>query len=82
MLPQPVRRKPKYKLADLLAQCDPNAPMPEDLVAWDRMPSLGTEWPLDTAALEDCQHDWQRDGQTMMAVRWTCSKCGESYLAG
>lgn len=26
-----------------------------------------------------CDHDWQRDGQTMTAVRWTCSKCGGSY---
>lgn len=26
----------------------------------------------------DCNHDWQRDGQTITAVRWTCSKCGGS----
>lgn len=22
-----------------------------------------------------CDHDWEFDGQTLMAVRWTCSKC-------
>ncbi len=33
----------KYKLADLLAECDPNAPMPEDLVEWDRMIPVGKE---------------------------------------
>lgn len=22
-----------------------------------------------------CEHDWQMDGQTMTAIRWTCSKC-------
>jgi hypothetical protein len=25
-----------------------------------------------------CDHNWQRDGQTMTAVRWYCAKCGES----
>ena len=28
----------------------------------------------------NCEHDWQRDGQTYSAVRWTCSKCMGSYL--
>lgn len=27
-----------------------------------------------------CDHDWQWDGQTMSAVRWTCTKCGKSEL--
>lgn len=27
--------KPKYKLADLLAQCDKNAPLPADMAAWE-----------------------------------------------
>lgn len=31
---------------------------------------------------EECHHDWQRDGQTMTAVRWTCAKCGKSELKG
>lgn len=22
-----------------------------------------------------CKHDWQPDGQTLTATRWTCSKC-------
>ena len=28
----------------------------------------------------DCNHDWQRDGQTMTAIRWTCTRCGKSEL--
>lgn len=36
------------------------------------------------AGIEDklCEHDWQRDGQTMTAIRWSCSKCGETKLSG
>ncbi len=29
---------------------------------------------------KNCCHDWQRDGQTMMSVRWTCAKCGKTEL--
>lgn len=28
--------------------------------------------------LASCEHDWQPDGQTLTAVRWTCSKCLKS----
>ena len=31
---------------------------------------------------ENCEHEWQRDGQTMTAQRWTCRKCGKTQLAG
>jgi antitoxin ChpS len=34
--------KPRYKLADLLAQCDPNAPMPR-IEEWDDMRPVGNE---------------------------------------
>lgn len=27
-----------------------------------------------------CDHDWQPDGQTYTAVRWTCSKCFKTEL--
>lgn len=27
-----------------------------------------------------CVHDWQLDGQTMTAVRWTCAKCLKTEL--
>lgn len=27
-----------------------------------------------------CEHDWQLDGQTMTAVRWTCIKCLKTEL--
>ena len=29
----------------------------------------------------DCDHDWQRDGQTMTGVRWYCVKCGASKIS-
>lgn len=38
----PVRRK-RYTAAELNAQCNRRAPMPEDLVAWDNAPSVGSE---------------------------------------
>lgn len=28
----------------------------------------------------NCEHDWHMDGQTMTAVRWTCSKCFKTEL--
>jgi len=39
---QKTTRK-KYKLADLLAKCDPNAPMPTAITEWDNMPAVGNE---------------------------------------
>ncbi|OHC63274.1 MAG: hypothetical protein A3H93_16220 [Rhodocyclales bacterium RIFCSPLOWO2_02_FULL_63_24] len=38
----PTRRK-RYTAAELNAQCNRRTPMPEDLVAWDRAPSVGSE---------------------------------------
>lgn len=35
--------KPKYTLAELLAQCDPKAERSADLIAWENMPSVGNE---------------------------------------
>lgn len=29
----------------------------------------------------ECDHDWQPDGQTMTAVRWTCTKCQKTRLS-
>jgi antitoxin ChpS len=34
--------KPKYKLTELLAECDANAPLP-NLTEWDEMPAVGKE---------------------------------------
>lgn len=31
---------------------------------------------------QECDHDWQPDGQTMTSVRWTCVKCGKTKLNG
>lgn len=40
----PVRRlKPKYNLDQLLAECDPTAPVPADLAAWEQLESVGQE---------------------------------------
>lgn len=38
-----VKMKPSYKLSELLAQSDPNAPIPEDLKAWEEMKPVGSE---------------------------------------
>lgn len=35
--------KPKYKLADLIAQCDPSAAPPADLAAWENAAPVGRE---------------------------------------
>ncbi|MGE7990217.1 AbrB/MazE/SpoVT family DNA-binding domain-containing protein [Pseudomonas sp. NPDC089554] len=43
MVLKPVRAKPKYKLEDLMAQCDVNAAEPEDLAAWNAMSPVGRE---------------------------------------
>lgn len=36
-------RPKRQSLGELIAACDPTAPMPEDLVAWERMPPEGQE---------------------------------------
>lgn len=33
----------KYKLSDLLAKCDPDAPMPQEIKDWENMPAVGNE---------------------------------------
>ncbi|MCU7927789.1 MAG: AbrB/MazE/SpoVT family DNA-binding domain-containing protein [Candidatus Thiodiazotropha sp. (ex Dulcina madagascariensis)] len=38
-----MTEKPKYSLKELLAKCDPTAPMPDDLVAWDNAQAVGNE---------------------------------------
>ncbi|MFT4924910.1 MAG: hypothetical protein ACI8WB_001000 [Phenylobacterium sp.] len=40
---EPVRQKKQYQLANLLAQCDPNKPIPETLVQWDSAQLVGNE---------------------------------------
>jgi antitoxin ChpS len=35
--------RPKYSLEDLVAQCDPKAPLPEDLAAWGQSKPVGRE---------------------------------------
>jgi antitoxin component of MazEF toxin-antitoxin module len=35
--------KTKYSLKDLIAQCDINTPMPNDLNDWENLPSVGNE---------------------------------------
>lgn len=35
--------KPKYKLSDLLAQCDKNAPVAADMTPWENITPVGTE---------------------------------------
>lgn len=35
--------RPKYTLTELLAQCDPDAPEPEEIKEWDQSPPAGQE---------------------------------------
>lgn len=35
--------KKKYSLQELLAKCDETAPMPSELIEWDRMKPVGRE---------------------------------------
>lgn len=35
--------KPKYSLTDLVAQCNPIAPLPADMIACDQMQPVGNE---------------------------------------
>jgi antitoxin ChpS len=38
-----LARKRKFKLADLIAQCNQQAPMPADLARWDTTKPVGQE---------------------------------------
>ncbi|RMJ05824.1 Nucleotidyltransferase domain protein [Marinobacter litoralis] len=38
-----MKEKKSYSLSDLVAQCDPNAPMPEELRDWDQATPVGLE---------------------------------------
>ena len=40
---QPKKTRKKYSAAELNAQCNPRAPMPADLSAWDAMRPAGSE---------------------------------------
>lgn len=40
---KPVKAKPHYNLADLMAQCDLNAPEPAELASWNSMQPVGRE---------------------------------------
>jgi len=33
----------KYHLADMLAECDPKAPLPADVAAWEALAPVGNE---------------------------------------
>jgi len=36
-------KRTRLTAAELNAQCDPKAPMPDDLQAWEKMPPVGSE---------------------------------------
>ncbi|EST14299.1 antidote-toxin recognition MazE family protein [Pseudomonas putida S610] len=40
---KPAQAKLRYKLADLMDQCDLNAPEPAELAAWNAMQPVGRE---------------------------------------
>ena len=60
------------RLTSLISRCDSKALASMDMEASLLIPDVGKE--------VQCDHDWQRDGQTMMAIRWSCPKCGKTML--
>jgi antitoxin ChpS len=40
---RPTRRRPKYTLKQLLAECNPDAPLTDEEKAWLNMPPVGRE---------------------------------------
>ena len=38
-----MSKKPSYKLSDLTAQCDPDAPVPQDMIDWENAAPVGLE---------------------------------------
>lgn len=62
-------KKSKHKPNDVPAQCDPNAPASNGVSDGSAQDST-------------CDHNWQPDGQTLTAVRWTCTKCHKTQLNG
>lgn len=42
-----------YNLAELIAQCDPDSPMPPELLEWEQAEPVGSEH-----CVEDGQVDW------------------------
>ena len=62
-------KKITSKSSSLVAKCDLNAQPPKD--ASDSITQN-----------QICDHEWQRDGQTMTAVRYTCTKCHKTQMNG
>ncbi len=44
LLIQPKAKRRKYTAAELNALCDLKAPMPRDLLDWNQMQPVGSEW--------------------------------------
>ncbi|MDP2714691.1 AbrB/MazE/SpoVT family DNA-binding domain-containing protein [Rheinheimera sp.] len=38
------KAKTKYSLAELIAKCDQDAAMPEELIEWEAVAPVGNEW--------------------------------------
>jgi antitoxin ChpS len=38
-----MSKKSSYKLSDLAAQCDPDAPVPQDMFDWEKAAPVGLE---------------------------------------
>lgn len=43
MVIKPCKVKTRYKLSELVAQCDEKAPYPDELRDWDNTPAIGHE---------------------------------------
>ena len=55
------RRKPRYTLAELMAQCDWSQPWSEEERLWLDMPPVGLEFGAEEQG-DDCSEPWQQSG--------------------
>jgi antitoxin ChpS len=40
------RKQPRYTIQELVAQCDPDAPLDDETIEWLHAPSAGREIPM------------------------------------
>ena len=59
-----MTRLKHYSLKDLIAQCDPDAPIPEEMVEWERAPAVGLERDASNLRINVASFVEPKDGET------------------
>ena len=52
-----------YSLNELIALCDPEAPIPEEMVEWDRAPAVGLERDTSNLKINVASFGEPKDGE-------------------